>query len=69
MNPSASLSSWKGTKPDPTERQKLAQHVAHRGGGGVFPIMAYMGDSTQKGYLFQASVIWKGKGRVGYFGW
>ena len=27
-----------------------------RGGGGVLPIMAYTGGSTQKGYLFQASV-------------
>ena len=34
MNPSASLSPWKGTKPDPTERQKSAHHVAPEGGGG-----------------------------------
>ena len=56
MNPSSPLSPWsKGTKPDPTEWQKLAPMLPPRG-GGVLPIMAYTGGSTQKGYLFQASV-------------
>ncbi len=30
-------------------------------GGGVLPIMAYTGRLSRKGYLFQASGIWKGR--------
>ena len=50
-----SLSLEQGNKAGPNGVAEIGPHVAPRG-GGVLPIMAYTGGSTQKGYLFQASV-------------
>ena len=54
MNPSLSLE--QRNKAGPNRVAEIGPHVAPGEGGGVLPIMAYTGGSTQKGYLFQDSV-------------